>query len=408
MNWPVVPLAEVAEVRLGRQRAPKNHAGDSMRPYIRAANVTLAGLDLSDVNWMNFTDHEMATYRMQPGDIVLSEASGSPGEVGKPALWSGEIAECAFQNTLIRVRPRQHDPKFLVHYFRYLALDGQFVEHSRGVGIHHIGRARLASWPTPLPRREEQRWIVDLLEDHLSRLDAGARSATLGLRRVETLRAAHLRDVFADLERAPRPLLDVVTIANGQTPAGLIEALAAVPSAGSVPFYKVGDMNAANGRWMGAARSFASEAAAAKFGLHIRDVGTVLIPKRGGAISTNKKRILASRAAYDLNIMGLIPSKELDPSYLWHWLRTVDLGRIADGSNVPQINATQIRDLSLPVPTMEAQRAASCHLDMIEEGLTRLSDEAARAVSRGRGLRRSLLAAAFSGRLTGDREVAGV
>ena len=172
MTWPVVPLAEVAEVRLGRQRAPKNHTGDSMRPYIRAANVTWAGLDLSDVNSMNFTDDEMATYRMEPGDIVLSEASGSPGEVGKPALWSGEIDECAFQNTLIRLRTRQHEPQFLVHYFRYLALDGQFVEHSRGVGIHHIGRARLASWPTPLPPREEQRRIVDLLEDHLSRLDA--------------------------------------------------------------------------------------------------------------------------------------------------------------------------------------------------------------------------------------------
>jgi type I restriction enzyme, S subunit len=35
----VRPLSMVAEVRLGRQRSPKNHLGDSMRPYVRAANV---------------------------------------------------------------------------------------------------------------------------------------------------------------------------------------------------------------------------------------------------------------------------------------------------------------------------------------------------------------------------------
>lgn len=402
MSWPVVPLTDVAEVRLGRQRAPKNHSGDWMRPYIRAANVTWAGLDLSDVKTMNFTDAEMATYRMEPGDIVLSEASGSPGEVGKPALWSGEISDCAFQNTLIRVRPREHDPKFLVHYFRYLALDGQFVEYSRGVGIHHIGRARLASWPTPLPPIDEQHRIVSLLEDHLSRLDAAEISARDGLRRTATLRKAHLREAFDQRAAELRPLLDVASIANGQTPKGLVEILSSEPGDDAVPFFKVGDMNAADGRWMNDARFFVSRESAERLGLHVHPAGTVLIPKRGGAIATNKKRILKFPAAYDLNTMGLVPNDSLDSSYLWHWLQTVDLGRIADGSNVPQINATQIRELQLPVPELQAQLAAANRLDEIDEGLTRLAEQVESVRRRGGGLRRALLSAAFSGRLTGD------
>ena len=373
-----------------------------MRPYIRAANVTWAGLDLSDVKTMNFTDAEMATYRMEPGDIVLSEASGSPGEVGKPALWSGEISDCAFQNTLIRVRPREHDPKFLVHYFRYLALDGQFVEYSRGVGIHHIGRARLASWPTPLPPIDEQHRIVSLLEDHLSRLDAAETSARDGLRRTATLRKAHLREAFDQGAAELRPLLDVASIANGQTPKGLVEILSSEPGDDAVPFFKVGDMNAADGRWMNDARFFVSRESAERLGLHIHPAGTVLIPKRGGAIATNKKRILKFPAAYDLNTMGLVPNDGLDSSYLWHWLQTVDLGRIADGSNVAQINATQIRELQLPVPELQAQLAAASRLDEIDEGLTRLSEQVESVRRRGGGLRRALLSAAFSGRLTGD------
>ena len=35
-----VPLSDLAEVRLGRQRSPKNHVGANMTPYLRAANVT--------------------------------------------------------------------------------------------------------------------------------------------------------------------------------------------------------------------------------------------------------------------------------------------------------------------------------------------------------------------------------
>ena len=38
-SWAVARLADVAEVRLGRQRSPKTATGERMRPYLRAANV---------------------------------------------------------------------------------------------------------------------------------------------------------------------------------------------------------------------------------------------------------------------------------------------------------------------------------------------------------------------------------
>jgi type I restriction enzyme S subunit len=71
------------------------------------------GLDLSDVMSMNFTPGEAREYELQAGDVVLSEASGSPNEVGKPALWRNEIAGCCFQNTLIRVRSVNLSPAYL-------------------------------------------------------------------------------------------------------------------------------------------------------------------------------------------------------------------------------------------------------------------------------------------------------
>ncbi len=37
---------------------------------------------------MNFDDADFAKYKLEPGDILLNEASGSPREVGKPAISS--------------------------------------------------------------------------------------------------------------------------------------------------------------------------------------------------------------------------------------------------------------------------------------------------------------------------------
>src|SRR5690349_14925130 len=136
-GWVLTRLDEIAEVRLGRQRSPKNHSGQQMRPYLRAANVTWDGIDVKDVKTMNFTDSEVETYSLVDGDVLLSEASGSPGEVGKPGVWRSQIAgHVCFQNTLIRVRPEDGiDSGFLYYRFLHEALRGGFAESSRGVGI---------------------------------------------------------------------------------------------------------------------------------------------------------------------------------------------------------------------------------------------------------------------------------
>lgn len=193
-------LSDVAEVRLGRQRSPKNHEGDDMRPYLRAANVGWEGLLLGDVKKMNFTDKELVTYRLERNDILLSEASGSPGEVGKPAIWNEEIEDCCFQNTLIRVRPKEINPHYLFYFLRCSALRGDFRAGSRGVGIHHLGAAKLSSWPIPVPSEEAQARVVEALDAQLSALTA-ASALFEGDRAVDrtssALRSALLSRAFA-------------------------------------------------------------------------------------------------------------------------------------------------------------------------------------------------------------------
>lgn len=194
-DWPVKSLADVAEVRLGRQRSPKNHHGEHMKSYLRAANITWAGLKLNDVKQMNFLPDEAATFRLANGDVLVSEASGSPGEVGKPAIWRDEISDCCFQNTLVRVRPLGALPEWLHLVLYNAARSGQLGEAAPGVGIHHIGVSRLAPWPIPVPPIDEQHRLVADVERQLTLLE----SLTTAINHAVT-RSGHLRRSI--LERA--------------------------------------------------------------------------------------------------------------------------------------------------------------------------------------------------------------
>jgi type I restriction enzyme S subunit len=391
-------LADVADVRLGRQRAPKNHFGDSMRPYIRAANVTWAGLDLSDVKTMNFTEDEMATYRMEPGDIVLSEASGSPGEVGKPALWSGEISDCAFQNTLIRVRPREHNPKFLMHYFRYLALDGQFVEHSRGVGIHHIGRARLASWPIPLPPLDEQLRIVELLEDHLSRLDAANAYLAAGQRRLDAMERAAL----ASSRDGEWYSLAEVTAIQG----GIQKQQKRAPKKNAFPFLRVANVTA---RGLDLADVHNIELFDRELDRLRLRAGDLLVVEGNGSASQIGRAAIWDGSIEDCvhqnHLIRVRPQDVLLPEYLEAvWNSPQNRARLSEvassTSGLHTLSVSKLKQLSIPVPTIERQRELVAAVSEVRGSRRRLSKAIATAAARKGALQRSLLSAAFAGRLT--------
>lgn len=141
-----------------------------MRPYVRAANITWSGWNLSDVKTMNFNTSDFSRFVLYDGDVLLNEGSGSAKEVGKPAIWRGQIKDCCFQNTLLRVRPRECSSEYLYWYFMYCAISGRFARETQGVNIHHIGKEGLANIAVPYPSPIEQSAIVARIESTISRL----------------------------------------------------------------------------------------------------------------------------------------------------------------------------------------------------------------------------------------------
>lgn len=195
-TWSWCRTDQVGRVGLGRQRSPKNHEGPHMRPYLRSANITWQGVDTSDVKEMNFDDADFKRFQLEVGDVLLNEGSGSAKEVGKPAIWHGEIADCCYQNTLLRVQPHRCSSEYAYYYFLLTARAGRFVSSTQGVNIQHIGREGLACYPFPLAPEPEQHAIVRRIESAFAKIDHLAIEAKRALKLVGRLDEAILAKAF--------------------------------------------------------------------------------------------------------------------------------------------------------------------------------------------------------------------
>ena len=100
--------------------------------------------------------------------------------------------------------------------------------------------------------------------------------------------------------------------------------------------------------------------------------GSVIFPKRGASILSNKIRILKKDSFMDTNLMTLTCSAMLDGKYLYNQLTYLGLDSVADTTSIPQINNKHIIPFYIPVPTIEEQTAIANTLSDVDALLTEL------------------------------------
>lgn len=131
-----------------------------------------------------------------------------------------------------------------------------------------------------------------------------------------------------------------------------------------IPYIKVSDMNlVGNEKYIITANSYADESIDTKM---LFPKGTILFPKRGGAIGTNKKRIANRVVCADLNTMGVIPSEIIRPLFLYYYFQNIDFGTLYNGSSVPQINNTDIAPMEIELLSLDEQDEAIEVLEKID------------------------------------------
>ncbi|WP_460178119.1 restriction endonuclease subunit S, partial [Thermodesulfovibrio hydrogeniphilus] len=96
---------------------------------------------------------------------------------------------------------------------------------------------------------------------------------------------------------------------------------------------------------------------------------SIVFPKRGGAIGTNKKRITSSYSILDPNLIGVEPSEEVDYLFLYEFLNKVDLKIIQHQTTVPQLNKNDVARILLPLPPLSEQQQIASILSAIDESI---------------------------------------
>jgi|GEM_PF-1647493 len=401
-SWEASTVDDVATVQLGRQRSPKNHTGPHMRPYLRSANVTWRGIDVVDVKEMNFEPSEATTFELNEGDILLNEASGSPGEVGKPAIWRNEIPGACFQNTLLRVRSAEMDGGYLYWYFYNAAVTGRFGEAGRGVNIRHLGKKGLTSFPIPVPPHPEQRRIVAAIEEHLSRLDAATEQLGAARSRQPWLNRAATDRLLESVNAPSITIGEALKILSGRAfPSG------AYCDSG-VLLVRPGNLDPSGSlAWSSKAtrhlpKRFAEEhpkvlltGKRLLMNLTAQSLADEFLGRV--CLSGEHDRFLLNQRIADLSSTAYLPD------FLYFVFRSSRFRRFVDslnaGSLIQHISTKQLAQFELPKVSLDLQRTIVSELRATHETSAAGLRLAEGALDRAEPLRRSILSAAFSGQL---------
>jgi type I restriction enzyme S subunit len=157
---------------------------------------------------------------------------------------------------------------------------------------------------------------------------------------------------------------DLVKISSGYSPSSY-----KLGTEGKYPFLKVEDLN----------NCFKYQTSSREYSNDIKNLipkGSIIFPKRGAAILTNKVRIAAVPCLIDSNLMALIPNSEkVDVEYLYQKLIKTQLFRIADTSTIPQINNKHILPFEIELPTLEDQIKSSKFMSTVDNKIVFLTNK---------------------------------
>ena len=175
-------------------------------------------------------------------------------------------------------------------------------------------------------------------------------------------------------------------------------------SQGKIPYFKVSDMNT-SGNEIRLKKSFSylKDDKSKRYFLK----NTIVYPKNGGAVFTNKKRILAQDSVVDLNTGGFYPFSTNYFDYIFLLFSMIDFRQCYKGTALPTIDMNKLKSKSFPLPPLGEQKRIVAKIEELEP-LINQYDQAEQELSAlndkfPEQLKKSILQQAIQGRLVEQR-----
>ncbi|MCP9471037.1 MAG: restriction endonuclease subunit S [Nitrospira sp.] len=323
-------------------------------------------LDLSDLDAMNFTGPEEQRLALVPGDLLICEG----GDIGRTAIWNGDLPGCYYQNHLHRARLKNGnaDPRFVLYWLWY-AFEVGNVYFGRGnvTTIPNLSQAKLCELPLPVPPLPEQRKIASVLGLVQRAIEQQERLIAL----TQELKKSLMHKLFTEGFRGERqkqtdigpvpeswevmPLGTLAKIGNGSTPKrdnkGYWEN-------GSISWLTSAKIHE---RFISQADEFVTELAATERHLPRVKPGSLLIAITGqGKTLGNSAVVLFETCISQHLAYAQFHTSDVVPEFvLWYFqtryqhLRSVSQ---AGGSTKGALTCGYLKTYPVPVPSREEQR----------------------------------------------------
>jgi type I restriction enzyme S subunit len=172
---------------------------------------------------------------------------------------------------------------------------------------------------------------------------------------------------------------------------------------GDIPFFKVSDMNLPGNKWhMRQANNYVTHADTEKIGGSVKPPGSIIFPKVGAAIHTNKKRLLTTPAFVDNNVMAVWSTDEsrCRSSYLYLYFLTKNLSEFSNPGPLPSINNSKIYEQTVLLPPPLEQDRISAVIWKVQRAI----EVEERLIANTRALKKSAMQQLFTRGMHGEQQ----
>ena len=313
----------------------------------------------------------------------------------------GEFASTGF--CVLRPGPRVL-ARYLFHFSVSHQLLDQVLVHQRGVSYPAVLDKNVKAATIPVPPLDEQRRIVDILEDHLSRLDAATELLASAERRASAWSRSFVDATLWDGQYPQIQVADLLAepMRNGHSARAVRDGLAGIRTLTLTAvtrneftdeFTKVtsADPDRVKSLWLRSGDLLVQRANTPQL------VGTTAMFDGPDDWAIYPDLLIRLRANEERVVSGYLCAA-MRSERAHRQMRSKAKGL---AGSMPKIDQAGIGATTVPVPDMDTQQALLLRLSEVQSVRERTTEAATAAGSRAQVLRNALLVAAFSGRLTG-------
>lgn len=405
-NWCWCRLGEICN-EIKRGKSPKYADKSNFLAFAQKCNVKTGGIDLGLALYLdeNSITRYSETDNLVQGDIVINSTGG--GTMGRVGLYKTQVPA-----GIKGVYPDSHVTvirsigNINQHYLYYVLKLNQPVLEKCGTGSTNqteLKPAVLAELIIPLPPLAEQKRIVDAIEKFMPLIEEYGKKETelkainekiCTLTKKAILQEAvqgklvpqiaaegNARDLLEEIKKEKEKLIkegkikkekplpeitedeipfdipeswcyirptDIGYFSSGKTP-----KLNEITNEGYIPYFKVSDMNnKGNELYMTTVIHYLTNNS--KYKLFPKN--SIIYPKNGGAVFTNKKRILITDSLVDLNTGVFIPIEGIYIKYFYLLFSSIDFKQYYKGTALPTIDLEAVQKIVWALPPLAEQK----------------------------------------------------